>query len=756
MPLVALAYAAFAAGLLMGAGGELFPGGLVALGGLAFALVRGSPTPAALAVLLAAGTVLGASTAAADARCAERMERDGAATVVLREPAARGRGARGIAHGEGCEVATRLRVAGGAAPAGARVRVLGTARRTGAMLDFTAARIRVIDGPGVLARWRARAGTLIDSLYGSHAPLARALLIADERDIAPEVRRQFADSGIIHMLSVSGLHVAVLAEAIVLVTLMAGAPVRRAEVVAAATIAVFVAFVGAPSPAVRSAAMYIAVVLSRRLQRPTSPWALLALGAAVPLANPRTVTEIGYHLSVVGMAALISAGRLVRRLPLGRLPRWAQRLGRETVATVVASAASAPIVAWHFGRVSLASPVTNLAAAPLFGVAQPALFLSLALAPLRPAARIVADGAGVVLSGIDRVGALGAALPWSALDVVPTTATAWLAAAAVVAMLVACAGRYWGRPMAAGLLCVGGALWWPLLRPGGNGLELHLLDVGQGDAVALRTPRRRWILFDAGDAWRTGDAGERTVAPYLRRRGGEVALFVLSHPHADHIGGAAAVIRHVPVRAIWDGGYVQGSAVYRGVLDAARAGRVAWSVARPGSPVDIDGVSLTVLAPDSATTANARDANAASVVVMAEYQGARILFTGDMEREQEEALLRHADRLHADILKVGHHGSSTSSTEAFVDAVSPRLALVSVGNGNTYGHPSAAVIDRLRAHRARVMRTDDDGTVVVRVRDGWIRVSTDDGSWQWRTAPARAGDSTLAADSVPGPLSVAR
>lgn len=112
MPLVALAYAAFAAGLLMGAGGELFPGGLVALGGLAFALVRGSPTPAALAVLLAAGTVLGASTAAADARCAERMERDGAATVVLREPAARGRGARGIAHGEGCEVATRLRVAG--------------------------------------------------------------------------------------------------------------------------------------------------------------------------------------------------------------------------------------------------------------------------------------------------------------------------------------------------------------------------------------------------------------------------------------------------------------------------------------------------------------------------------------------------------------------------------------------------------------------------------------------------------------------
>jgi len=144
------------------------------------------------------------------------------------------------------------------------------------------------------------------------------------------------------------------------------------------------------------------------------------------------------------------------------------------------------------------------------------------------------------------------------------------------------------------------------------------------------------------------------------------------------------------------------------------------------------------------------------VVVMAEYQGTRILFTGDMEREQEQALLERPGVLRADILKVGHHGSATSSTEPFVDAVAPHLALVSVGNGNTYGHPSSAVLERLRHHRARVLRTDDDGTVVVRVRDGWIRVATDDGAWQWRASPSRAGDFTLAADSVPDPLSGAR
>ena len=168
--------------------------------------------------------------------------------------------------------------------------------------------------------------------------------------------RQFADSGIIHMLSVSGLHVAVLAEGVVLVLMFAGASTRRAELLATMTIAVFVLFVGAPSPAVRSATMYAAVVLSRRFQRPTSPWALLALGAALPLMQPRVVNEIGYHLSVAGMAGLIASGKLTRRLPLDRLPEWGRRLARETIATIVASAVTGPIVAWHFGRVSLAAP----------------------------------------------------------------------------------------------------------------------------------------------------------------------------------------------------------------------------------------------------------------------------------------------------------------------------------------------------------------------------------------------------------------
>jgi competence protein ComEC len=731
---VALAYLAFAAGLLLGSGGAIVPGLLISAGTTVVGVVRRLTIPGALGILLGAGAVLGRFTAASDAACAARFEADGATTVRLREPASRGASARGFAQAHGCRVPIRIRVVDGEAPAGADVRAVGPLRQQGQRLQMPEARIRLLAEPGLLAGWRTRTGALIDTLYGEHAALAKALVIADERDIDPEFRARFADAGIIHMVSVSGLHVAVLAEGIVLFCILCRIPARRAEVAATVVVAVFVAFVGAPAPAVRSASMYAALVLSRRLQRPTSPWALLALGAAIPLVEPRVVEEIGYHLSVTGMAALVAAGSLWRRLPVDRLPAWGRRVGRETLATVVASAVTAPIVAWHFGRVSLAAPLTNLVVAPLFALAQPALFLSVVLAPLRPVARLVADGTGLLLVAIDRVAAIGAAIPYSAIDVMPSAATAWLVAGSATALLAACASRHWARPLLVAVAGVGAALWWPVLRPASSSMEVHVIDVGQGDAIAIRTPRARWILIDAGDAWRTGDAGARIVAPYLRRRGGTVALLVLSHPHADHIGGAASVITRVPVATIWDGGFVQSSAVYADVLTAARGRGVEWRRAPSGHTVDVDGVRLTVLAPDSVSLARSRDANEASVVVLAEYHGVRLLFTGDLERAEELELVRqHGESLRAHVLKVGHHGSATSTTPAFLSAVAPRLALVSVGAGNRYGHPDPGVLERLRASGTQVLRTDDDGTIVVSIGGGWMRVGSDEGRWLVRT-----------------------
>ena len=161
---------------------------------------------------------------------------------------------------------------------------------------------------------------------------------------------------------------------------------------------------------------------------------------------------------------------------------------------------------------------------------------------------------------------------------------------------------------------------------------------------------------------------------------------------------------------------------------------VRWHRARPGDSLMVDGVVVTVLAPDSAWMSHLDAPNEASVVAFVRYGAVRFLLMGDAEHGEEQWLLSNVDSLRADVLKVGHHGSSTSSTDAFLDAVSPRLALVSVGAGNSYGHPSAAVMRALAARRALVLRTDREGTIVVHTDGSYIEVEEEGDRWALSTA----------------------
>jgi competence protein ComEC len=298
-------------------------------------------------------------------------------------------------------------------------------------------------------------------------------------------------------------------------------------------------------------------------------------------------------------------------------------------------------------------------------------------------------------------------------------------------VIVAAASRDWERPAVIAGAALVALVWLPGGGRRGGQVELHMIDVGQGDAIALRTPNGHWILFDAGGAWRGGDAGRSIVVPYIGHRGGPLDLFVLSHPHTDHVGGAVAALHvlHPPVYI--DAGFPGAAEAYRQSLITARDDHVRWQRAHPGDRMTIDGVSLQILAPDSAWTASLDDPNLASVVVLARYGDVRMLFMGDAERPEEEWLLSHArDDLAADILKVGHHGSKTSSSDDFLAAVRPRLALVSVGAGNSYHLPTPAIMARLEAIGAQVLRTDRVGTIVARTDGRRILVSADGDEWE--------------------------
>jgi len=583
----------------------------------------------------------------------------------------------------------------------------------------------------LLTRIRTQAGRSIDETFGEDAPLARALLIADQRQIPSEMRDRYASAGLVHMLSISGLHVAVIAAAMELLFQVGRMPRRVALLGAFVATGVYVAVIGAPPPALRSASMLGVTMLSRLAQRPTSPWAAWAIGAFIPLVAPRTVVDVGYQLSVLGMCALVAAGSLWRRHLAARLTGWKARIGRELVTSLVACAVTAPLVAWVFGRVSLIAPVSNLIAAPVITLAQPVLFLALLLAPLGWAARFVAQAVHPLLFAFDWIAWSAASVPGAAIMVTTTAVTAVLAACAALSLVVACVSRYPTRPVIAAV----GSLALMVVVPGvplgpATGVELHVLDVGQGDAILLRTDAGRWVLFDAGPAWNGSDAGRRVVIPYVLRRGGSLESFVLSHPHNDHVGGAASVLSAMHPRTYWDAAFAGGAEKYIGSLTVARDKGIDWRRVHPGDSIQIDGVTVSFLAPDSVWTVGLKDPNLASTIALVRYGMVRFLLVGDAERAEEDWLLAHHAQLGADVLKVGHHGSSTSSSDEFLAAVHPALAVISVGAGNKYGHPSGDVIHALALVGAEVLRTDEAGTIVVRSDGVRIEVEARGDKWE--------------------------
>lgn len=726
MPLIAAAVMAYTAGLL--AGFNALP--LAMLAAAALIIHFGADRPRerlALAALCAAGVALGHSGRAGARSCTERLLKVGGGEIRLHAAAAPGAFVSGEAR---CGSRVHMAVTSGHSAEGSTVLARGDAVASRPGIVITNVALQRRDAPGLLTRWRTAIGRGIDARFAEHAPLVRALLIADMRDLSPAIRERFASSGLSHMLSVSGLHVGLIAVAVSLVARIAGLQRRRADAFVIALTTLYVALIGAPLPAVRAATMLAAVSLSVAAQRPTSVWALLAVSALVPLLDPASATDLGFQLSMVGMVALVASGILAKRVSWLRAPGWRGALLRGLVTSTMATVLTAPLVAATFGRISFVAPLTNVVASPVMAVLQPMLFLVLLLFPIGPAAQFVADATYPLIVAIDRVAVVSAALPGSAVPVVADDVAMLLSYTAAVAFVVACVVHVPIRPLLVATGCIALLAWRPLLPARTGWAEVHMIDVGQGDAIALRTGRGRWVLFDAGRDWKSGDAGRRDVVPYIARHGGHLVGFVLSHPHADHVGGAASVIQALHPQWYVDPGYAGGTPSYRKSLLAARDAKVAWRRVRPGDSLVVDDATVTFLAPDSAWADSLRDPNDASTVARLRIGTVTFLLAGDAERDEENWLVRNQRALlDVDVLKVAHHGSNTSSTPAFLRAVTPRLALVSVGAGNVYRHPSDEVIRALAASGALVLRTDRHGSVVVRTNGAEIEVETNRERW---------------------------
>ncbi|HXE58727.1 MAG TPA: DNA internalization-related competence protein ComEC/Rec2, partial [Gemmatimonadales bacterium] len=568
----------------------------------------------------------------------------------------------------------------------------------------------------------------IARLYGDRAPLVEMLVLDRRGGVDRDLLDRYAESGLVHLLSISGFHVGLIVGwcylGLRLLRLGPGASLGWA----AAAAGLHVAFLGWPAPATRAAALAALLAVGRIRQRRVQPGALLAVSClAVLLIDPWAVRDLGAWLSASALWGATTFTRWSDRA-LGDGVWW-----RTLFASIGATLATAPITAAFLGTVSLVGIGLNFVAIPLAAVVVPGIVASLVLLPVWPgAAEALAAGGGGGLALLDLLAIQGAAVPGGHLvqPAEPASAVPWV---------VVLAGACWGigtRNVAAVALvrwsAVAAALVWLVLaldtagaaRFRASGLALHFLDVGQGDAAAIRTPGGRWVVVDAGPASERADAGRRVVVPFLRRRGARrVEAVVVSHAHADHLGGVPALLERIPTGLVLEPGWPVAEPLYLEFLEGVEARGVGWRRVRAGERFVLDGVHFEIVHPDTAWKRWGEDLNEDSVVLRVRYHAFEALLAGDIGLPAESALAGRVGRV--DLLKVGHHGSAGSTGTPWLAELRPRAAVISLGV-NRYGHPAPATVGRLRRAGVSLWRTDRDGSVTV-TTDGRRMVITADG-----------------------------
>jgi competence protein ComEC len=549
--------------------------------------------------------------------------------------------------------------------------------------------------------------TLARGTVGERRAVLTGIVLGEDGGIHTSLRDAFRASGLTHLLAVSGQNVAITSVGVVWVARLAGIGRLVGEGLAIVVVLAYALAVGWQPSVVRAAVAGILASLGWITARPRDRWHAMAVGALVLLAwTPTAALDPGFQLSFAAVAAIFLVVPRVAGVPDAYpVPRGVWDV---LVVAVACGLVTAPIVWLHFGTVALWTVPANLAAEPAM---PPLIALSLAAAALEP----VLPGAAVSLAWL-----AGWCAAWIAFvaRVVSTWPSAQIHSAVALAAILGLAAaplgvrrlpRYRRRSAVAALVSVALTLaaaacafrpapsWTPP-----HGLRVTFLDVGQGDSALVEAPGAA-VLVDEGPP-------EAEVAGQLRAMGlRALTAIVLTHPQRDHIGGAAAVLDDLRVGEVEDPGIEAPSADHDAAMAAARRRHVPVEIVQEGDAFRIGGLHLRILWPDEPGLPS-DDPNQHAVVALVSYGATDVLLTADAESDVT-ARLRVPP---VEVLKVAHHGSEDRGLPELVRTLRPRIAVISVGQGNDYGHPRPETLAALRAFpELQTLRTDENGRIVV-------------------------------------------
>ena len=544
-----------------------------------------------------------------------------------------------------------------------------------------------------------------------------AMLFGGYADIDPELLESFTATGIVHILSVSGSHITLLAGSIIAIGQLIRLKKWAVFFILTSIIIIYSIFSGFVPPVIRSAAMGILSYAALTFNRESQSRYLLAVVAVVMLiVSPGLIFNISFQLSFAATAGLLYAAPFFREM-LHFLPKF---LSLPLSITLGAQLFCLPFLSWYFHSLSLSSLIANIAAVPIIDaiiiLALAAVIINIFLPFVSSVVFVLCS---LMLGFTSEITKFLSLLPASTVYLPYMTLIGSILYYILLVIILNKTYRnycykqikaYWLVFTVLSCLLITGTAY-SMMKP--QDLAVHFIDVGQGDAALIITPHKKSIMIDTGGTRDNAyDIGKRVDVPYLQHYGVTRLNYIfLSHSDADHAAGVSGIASKLPTDNIFIGR--ENRSDYAAVWHISPQSDIMNKVIpmSENQTFTIDGVTLNVIR--LGASGKAGGVNETSAVIKLTYKNFSVLFTGDLPAQEESALVkRRGSDLTSTILKVAHHGSSTSSTKEFLQEVNPKWAVISVGANNSYGHPNQAVLDRLSDIDAAIYRTDQNGAVV--------------------------------------------
>lgn len=556
--------------------------------------------------------------------------------------------------------------------------------------------------------------TINGILTDEEGNLLLAILLGDKDKLSEDIQESFKTSNLSHMLAVSGAHVSYIILGLTYVLQNSIIGKKNGKIVCIIFLLFFMAITNFTPSVTRACIMAILTLFSGIIYRKSDVYTNISVAALITLIfNPYSLLDLGFQLSYGGtIGIIIFIKRIQEKKSNSKVINYIKQMA---LVSVYANIIIIPIMMYHFNTVSLTFIISNIMASPILGIIVITGFLFIiASITVKPLTRLIAIFIKPILSILIKISQICSKLPFSSILVVTPYIFNVISYYAIILYCIKSKKNNKCKIIICLLIVLILINFIIYIFP--QKLRIFFIDVGQGDSTLIITPDKKTVLIDGGGS-DSFDVGEKVLLPYLLdRRILKIDYVLISHFDTDHCGGILTIMEKVKVKNIIISEQAEHSENYERFKKLMINKKIRLIEVKKGDKIKIGRYSeFKILFPPSRLLSE-NPLNNNSIVAQFNYNNFKMLFTGDIEKLAEQQILKtEKAEIRADILKVAHHGSKTSSIPEFIKAVRPKIALIGVGKNNTFGHPNQQTIKNLENIKCRIYRTDLQGEIIIKI-----------------------------------------